>query len=324
MIRLEEYGPGLVQQGFTTIQDICTVSIEDLEDIGVYKLGHQKRLLLAIKKIKEIIQGSKRISEKESPCVYKTQEIPVQPSLQSGSIRHDKFSSFHQPLPTHVKPNKASLNLNSSPYTTYGLQDDLPPPFSHELPPPSPHDLPSPIAHDLPEPMEPLHYPVYRPGPGMTRSHDPHLIKTSLSGGGIFPPQSSFKTKPIAMVAASARITEDSCHPGTDHHKQQHEECPDIPPLRHSHNHLILRRNSVNNFPVKSSMEVVDDNVVNTDTTCHEDTNLLMSKSGPCSPSLTLPRRNRSIPDRDKNSSFIKHSSAVHSRSGTPERSRSR
>ena len=104
MIRLEEYRPGLAQQGYTTIQDICTVSIEDLEDIGVYKLGHQKRLLLAIKKIKEINQGIKRISQEESGCVYNTQEIPVPPSLQSGSNRHDKFSSFHQPLPSTAMP----------------------------------------------------------------------------------------------------------------------------------------------------------------------------------------------------------------------------
>ena len=127
MIRLEEYGPGLVQQGYKTIQDICTVSIEDLEDIGVYKLGHQKRLLLAIKKIKEINKGMKRISVEESICVYKTQDIPLPPSLQSGSNRHDKFSSFHQPLPTNAMPYKTPLT--SSPYTTFGLQDDLPPPF---------------------------------------------------------------------------------------------------------------------------------------------------------------------------------------------------
>ena len=31
------------------------ISVEDLEDIGFYKLGHQKRLLLAIKKVKEIL-----------------------------------------------------------------------------------------------------------------------------------------------------------------------------------------------------------------------------------------------------------------------------
>ena len=31
-----------------------TISIEDLEDIGFYRLGHQKRLLLGIKKVKEL------------------------------------------------------------------------------------------------------------------------------------------------------------------------------------------------------------------------------------------------------------------------------
>ena len=41
------------------------ISIEDLEDIGIYKLGHQKRLLLAVKKIRNMLGN--RIQRSTTP-----------------------------------------------------------------------------------------------------------------------------------------------------------------------------------------------------------------------------------------------------------------
>jgi len=52
---LSEYGSQLKEQGFHTISEILQISIEDLEDIGLVKLGHQKRFLLAKKKAKDIL-----------------------------------------------------------------------------------------------------------------------------------------------------------------------------------------------------------------------------------------------------------------------------
>ena len=49
----------LVEEGFHTIEDMTLISIEDLEDIGIYKLGHQKRLLLAVKKIRNLLGNRK-------------------------------------------------------------------------------------------------------------------------------------------------------------------------------------------------------------------------------------------------------------------------
>ena len=39
---------------------MLSVSVEDLEDIGFYKLGHQKRLMLAIRKVKDILEEGDR------------------------------------------------------------------------------------------------------------------------------------------------------------------------------------------------------------------------------------------------------------------------
>ena len=35
LLRLEEYGPSLMSQGYATVQEVATISIEDLE-VGTY------------------------------------------------------------------------------------------------------------------------------------------------------------------------------------------------------------------------------------------------------------------------------------------------
>jgi len=54
LLRLQEYLPTLQDQGYRHVPDLLNISIEDLEDIGFFRLGHQKRLLLGIKKVKEL------------------------------------------------------------------------------------------------------------------------------------------------------------------------------------------------------------------------------------------------------------------------------
>lgn len=59
ILRLDQYIPALRSQGYSSVKDILSISIEDLEDIGFYMLGHQKRLLLGIKRVKDIKSGKK-------------------------------------------------------------------------------------------------------------------------------------------------------------------------------------------------------------------------------------------------------------------------
>lgn len=58
-LRLEDYLPTLVDQGYRGVKDALTISVEDLEDIGFYRLGHQKRLLLGIRRVKELQSGQR-------------------------------------------------------------------------------------------------------------------------------------------------------------------------------------------------------------------------------------------------------------------------
>lgn len=59
LLRLEEYIQPLLEQNYKTVRDVTQVTWEDLEDIGIVKLGHQKKILLAIKRVKDILSGKR-------------------------------------------------------------------------------------------------------------------------------------------------------------------------------------------------------------------------------------------------------------------------
>ncbi|XP_015588656.1 caskin-1 isoform X2 [Cephus cinctus] len=83
LLRLEEYLGALHQQGMRSVEDVTTLTWEDLEDIGIVRLGHQKKLLLAIKRVKDIRAG-KRIQPLDlarlPPHPGHTQEVVIQRS----------------------------------------------------------------------------------------------------------------------------------------------------------------------------------------------------------------------------------------------------
>lgn len=71
LLRLEEYLPAFLDQGYQTVDDVTQLTWEDLEEFGIVKLGHQKKIMLAIKRIKDIRAG-KRINT-DSNRIYATQ-----------------------------------------------------------------------------------------------------------------------------------------------------------------------------------------------------------------------------------------------------------
>ena len=89
LIRLESYTASLQAQGYSHIQQVLRVSVEDLEDIGFYMLGHQKRLLLGIKRIREL-----RTGKLQSIAEYHPEEVAMS-SLPPTLHSKQSFSSFH-------------------------------------------------------------------------------------------------------------------------------------------------------------------------------------------------------------------------------------
>ena len=89
LLRLNQYISPLLSQGYSSVKDVQSISIEDLEDIGFYQLGHQKRLLLGIKRVKELGTG-----KLQSIAEYQPEEVAMS-SLPPTLNSKQSFSSFH-------------------------------------------------------------------------------------------------------------------------------------------------------------------------------------------------------------------------------------
>jgi len=146
LLRLEEYLPSLREQGYTTVHQVATINIEDLEDTGFYRLGHQKRLVLAIRRLKDLGHRGSQVSS--PPQHVASPPHHYQPYQPQGQQEHGPpvhfpgpaFSSFHTP----AHPSASPFLSRKSSYPAY--------------PPYHPPDT------DLPPPMPPLQYPLYHQG----------------------------------------------------------------------------------------------------------------------------------------------------------------
>lgn len=71
----------LQNEGFQSVRDMVKLNEEDLEDIGIVKLGHQKKILLAIKRVKDILSGKVVV-----PCVNFCCQSQMQPAIAIGPV----------------------------------------------------------------------------------------------------------------------------------------------------------------------------------------------------------------------------------------------
>jgi len=328
LIGLEFYEPALRGQGFITLESVITISVEDLEDIGFYRLGHQKRLLLAIKKLKEMFQKRQKGSGNEEQDFNEKKRI-LQPSLLPGGSQHDRFSSFHMP-PTENNTEFYSLApSSSSPYTTYGPQEDLPPPMTESMhfqaafceplftnPPKitlmlEPSQLPNSASindssppPDLPPPMKPLHTSLFQSSSAcslplssstMSKSHDERAILMKGHGEGML---KMHKTKPVARVAANTRKS------GTYSYKDLNGENEKTMCKEDIGNSVyIKRRNTIDELPFQSESGMVENHI--------DRNNEGNEKSLPynLTANLTWNRRQKSKIRREKGEEVIKSDS---------------
>ncbi|KAG7276829.1 hypothetical protein CRUP_008779, partial [Coryphaenoides rupestris] len=56
---LSQYYQVLVQNGYENIDFVSDISLEDLQEIGISKLGHQKKLMLGVRMLKELQRGER-------------------------------------------------------------------------------------------------------------------------------------------------------------------------------------------------------------------------------------------------------------------------
>ncbi|KAM3838381.1 caskin-1-like, partial [Diretmus argenteus] len=65
---LSQYYQVLVQNGYENIDFISDISLEDLQEIGISKLGHQKKLMLGVRRLKELQRRGSGSDPPLSPC----------------------------------------------------------------------------------------------------------------------------------------------------------------------------------------------------------------------------------------------------------------
>ncbi|XP_078415064.1 caskin-1 isoform X4 [Cetorhinus maximus] len=96
IIGLAQYYKTLVENGYENIEFITDITWEDLQEIGITKLGHQKKFMLAVKKLAEIQRATRYDSgtlKKKAPQSLEIVAIES-PQGENAECQSPKMSTF--------------------------------------------------------------------------------------------------------------------------------------------------------------------------------------------------------------------------------------
>lgn len=322
LLRLEEYGPSLMSQGYATVQEVATISIEDLEDTGFYRLGHQKRLVLGIRKVKDLSRNRTPAydyyQQQQQQFQLQNQEIPL-PSVQPLNIKTGGFSSFQQtsqqqqssPFPSRKLPD-FQPQLSYSPELIQINQYPRSRLYAHSQS--HSEDLPLP----MPEPMPPLQYPLYKQSLGAPYPGSPRFTPRASGGLGHPPEPSSYRMMRSYDDADILRRSDNSIlvHEIPNQSAKHPTGGETLPRLKgtikpkpvakiiaNTRNTMQLNQDEIQSWEEKADeIQICDNN------------GSLLCKSGTSSPNMTL-RKNRSGSDAGIQ---MKRNSSFGSESGLP------
>uniref|UniRef100_A0A8C1ZD43 Caskin-2 n=1 Tax=Cyprinus carpio TaxID=7962 RepID=A0A8C1ZD43_CYPCA len=87
-IGLPQYQKKLAENGYDSISIVQDITWEDLQEIGITKLGHQKKLMLAVKKLSDVQKARK--NQAEGQALLQCRRLP--PTLELVAIEHHDSS----------------------------------------------------------------------------------------------------------------------------------------------------------------------------------------------------------------------------------------
>ncbi|XP_042340395.1 caskin-1-like [Plectropomus leopardus] len=120
---LSQYYQVLVQNGYENIDFISDISLEDLQEIGITKLGHQKKLMLGVKRLKELQRGE---SSSEPPQSSSTPPPSPGGSTSSEPQREVRKQREGAPSPL-AKPRPGLTHSQTPPHTPTQTPPQTPP-----------------------------------------------------------------------------------------------------------------------------------------------------------------------------------------------------
>ncbi|XP_070836039.1 caskin-1 isoform X2 [Chaetodon trifascialis] len=120
---LSQYYQVLVQNGYENIDFISDISLEDLQEIGITKLGHQKKLMLGVRRLKELQRGESRSEPPQSPSTP-----PPSPGGSTSSEPRREVRKQRDGAPSPLaKPRPGLTHSHTPPHTPTQTPPQTPP-----------------------------------------------------------------------------------------------------------------------------------------------------------------------------------------------------
>ncbi|XP_034542903.1 caskin-2 [Notolabrus celidotus] len=149
---LSQYYQVLVQNGYENIDFISDISLEDLQEIGITKLGHQKKLMLGVRRLKELQRGESSSEPPQSPSTP-----PSSPGSSTGSEPRREAKKLREGAPSPLAKPRPGLTHSQTPPLTPTQTPPQTPPHSRTTHQASPRARPRPSTQmgtgDSPVPM---------------------------------------------------------------------------------------------------------------------------------------------------------------------------
>ncbi|XP_037073919.1 caskin-2-like, partial [Pollicipes pollicipes] len=212
VLRLSEYSELLRAQGYTTVPQATEITWEDLEEIGISRLGHQKKITLAIKRAKDILTGKRVPSQYQHQ--YTTQEIAIPASSSPTEPTYQQFKTFH-----HAGPARDGWAETAAAGRFQGFSQYRPLPLQQVQAQVEPAGEPGDEPPPPPAPQTQLQYfeqqrYILQAPPWRRSFEDGDVTPTNepalLDGAGTLPrPRApAARPRPVAKIVAKTRDTE--------------------------------------------------------------------------------------------------------------------
>uniref|UniRef100_A0AAZ1XQI6 SAM domain-containing protein n=1 Tax=Oreochromis aureus TaxID=47969 RepID=A0AAZ1XQI6_OREAU len=120
---LSQYYQVLVQNGYENIDFVSDISLEDLREIGITKLGHQKKIMLGVKRLKELQRGESGSEPPQSPSTP-----PSSPGGSTTSELRKEARKQRDGVPSPLaKPRPGLTQTQTPPHTPTQTPPQTPP-----------------------------------------------------------------------------------------------------------------------------------------------------------------------------------------------------